>query len=61
MAFIRNSCVWLKDLLRRDAGQDLAEYAFIILLVAVALVASVKAVGPALIPFYNKAAAALSK
>jgi pilus assembly protein Flp/PilA len=53
--------VWAKfeDLLTEDAGQDLVEYAFIILLVALGSIAALPPLAAALAPLYNAVTTAL--
>jgi Flp pilus assembly pilin Flp len=50
-----------KDLLTGDAGQDLVEYAFIILLVAMGSIATLPPLAAALAPMYNSVTNALGK
>jgi Flp pilus assembly pilin Flp len=45
-----------KDLLTGDAGQDLVEYAFILLLVALGSIATIPPLAAALAPLYNSVA-----
>jgi Flp pilus assembly pilin Flp len=52
-------CVGLKDLVRRDSGQDLVEYAIIILLLAVGTVSSIPPVAAALEPLFTSVITAL--
>jgi Flp pilus assembly pilin Flp len=50
-----------RDLLKRDAGQDLVEYAFILLLVALGTIAAIPPMAAALAPVYNSVTNALSQ
>ena len=45
-------CAKLRDLLTSDAGQDLVEYAFIILLIAMATIAALPPLAAALEPLF---------
>jgi len=54
-------CAKFKDLLTGDAGQDLVEYAFILLLVALGTIAAVPPLAAELEPMYTSVAGALSK
>ena len=48
----------IRNLVRSEVGQDLAEYAFILLLIALSTVASVQAVATALVPLFATVTAA---
>ena len=52
-------CARFKGLLTGDAGQDLVEYAFIILLVALGSIATIPPLAAALEPLYNSVAGTL--
>lgn len=51
-----NVCARFNDLPTGDAGQDLVEYAFIILLVALGSIATIPPLAAALAPLYNSVA-----
>ena len=48
-----------RDLLKHDAGQDLVEYAFILLLLVLGTIAAVPPLAADLAPLYNSVADAL--
>jgi len=52
--------LWLKNLLRRQEGQDLTEYALIIGLIVVVCIAAVAVLGDAIEATLNAVAAALA-
>ena len=49
--------VWIWSWLRRDAGQDLAEYALLIGLIALAVIAAVRFLGVGLSDTFDRIAA----
>jgi Flp pilus assembly pilin Flp len=61
---IRLGCASMRDLCRRllreEAGQDLTEYALLLVLIALAAVTSMKSVANGLINAYSKTAANLA-
>jgi len=51
---------YLRNLLRREEGQDLAEYALLLVLIAIVVAVAVAALGPVIADVYDQIAAALT-
>jgi Flp pilus assembly pilin Flp len=49
----------IKRFVREEEGQDLAEYALLLLFIAIACIAAVTALGPIIAGVYNQIAGAL--
>lgn len=59
IGLLRNVCAWFKDLLSRDAGQELVEYGLLVVLLALGSLATIPPLATVLSTLLNAVTTAL--